>query len=146
MSFTYRLDSTGEAIPPWATPAYMPLHVEVADLKDVWNIQQSRYEDMVFTRQNWKFRVVSLKSRPLTHTVSKASATSGKTAPSSHPLSTFLLTLSTRRPTCSVVLFMGRKPVCSSLGNPGSSISRSTLADRIFSKILPTVTIRLIDQ
>jgi hypothetical protein len=37
MSFTYRLNSTGETSPPWATPASMPRHVDVADWKDVWN-------------------------------------------------------------------------------------------------------------
>jgi hypothetical protein len=49
MSFTYRLHSTGETSPPYATPARMPRHVDVANWKDVWNVRQSRYEDMVFT-------------------------------------------------------------------------------------------------
>jgi hypothetical protein len=50
MSFTYRLNSTGETSPPWATPARMPQRVDVADWKDVWIVRQSRYEDMVFIR------------------------------------------------------------------------------------------------
>jgi hypothetical protein len=76
MSFTYRLNSTGKTSPPWATPARMPRHVDVTDWKDVWNVQQSMYEDMNFTRKDWKFRMVSLERRPLTYMVSKALATS----------------------------------------------------------------------
>jgi hypothetical protein len=50
MSFTYRLKSTGGTSPPWVTPARMSRQVDVADWKDVWIVQQSRYEDMVFTK------------------------------------------------------------------------------------------------
>jgi hypothetical protein len=50
MSFAYRLNSTGETSPSCATPARMPRHVDVAAWKDVWNVWQSRYKDMVFTR------------------------------------------------------------------------------------------------
>jgi hypothetical protein len=38
MSFTYRLDSTGETSQPWTAPARMPRRVDVADWKDVWNV------------------------------------------------------------------------------------------------------------
>jgi hypothetical protein len=50
MSFTYRLNSTGVTSPPWATPARMTRHVDVADWKVVWNVRQSRHDDMIFTR------------------------------------------------------------------------------------------------
>jgi hypothetical protein len=43
MSFTCRLNSTGETSPPWPTQAHMPRHVAMADWKDVWNVRQSRY-------------------------------------------------------------------------------------------------------
>jgi hypothetical protein len=55
----------------------------------------------------------------------------------------FLLTLSTRRDSCSVVLCLGRNPNCSSHSNPRSFTSRRTLSSRIFSKSLPTVSSRL---
>jgi hypothetical protein len=38
MSFTYRLNGTGETSPPWATPALMVRHVDVADLNDISNV------------------------------------------------------------------------------------------------------------
>jgi hypothetical protein len=50
MLFTFRLNSIEETSPPCATPARMPRRVDVADWKDVWNVRQSRYEDMVFIR------------------------------------------------------------------------------------------------
>jgi hypothetical protein len=46
--FTYRLKSTGETVHP--VPLQPACHdVDVADWKNVWNVRQSRYEDMVFT-------------------------------------------------------------------------------------------------
>jgi hypothetical protein len=36
MSLTYRLNTTGETSPPWATPARIFRRVEVADFKNVW--------------------------------------------------------------------------------------------------------------
>jgi hypothetical protein len=51
-----------------------------------------------FQQQDGKLRTVSLYRRPLTHTVSKALATSRKTAPVSRLSSKFLLTLSQRGP------------------------------------------------
>jgi hypothetical protein len=56
MSFTYRLNSTGEMSPPWATSARMPRRVDVADSKDVWNVRQSRYENMVCTKKDGKLQ------------------------------------------------------------------------------------------
>jgi hypothetical protein len=56
MSFTYRLNSTGETSPPWATTAHKPRRVDVADWKDVWNVRQSRYEDMFFIRKDGKLQ------------------------------------------------------------------------------------------
>jgi hypothetical protein len=50
MSFTYRLKRSGGTIPPWATPAHMTRLVDVAVWKNVWNVRQSRYEDMVFAQ------------------------------------------------------------------------------------------------
>jgi hypothetical protein len=50
MSFTYRLKSTGETSPPCTTSARMLQDGDVADWKDVRNVRQSRYENMVFTR------------------------------------------------------------------------------------------------
>jgi hypothetical protein len=50
MSFIYRLKRTVETNPPWATPTCILRRVVVAGWKDVWNVLQSRYEDMVFTR------------------------------------------------------------------------------------------------
>jgi hypothetical protein len=84
-----------------------------------------------------------LQWRPLIHTVSKALATSRKTAQVSRLPSKFLLTFSTRRASCSVVLCLGRNPNCSSRSNPRSLYSRRTLASRIFSKSLPRVSSRL---
>jgi hypothetical protein len=49
-SFTCRLNATGEISPPWATPAHMLQRLGMADWKDIWNVQQWKYEDMVFTR------------------------------------------------------------------------------------------------
>jgi hypothetical protein len=57
--------------------------------------------------------------------------------------SKFLLTLLTRRSICSLVLFLGRKPNCSSVRNTLSFASRRTLAIRTFTKSLPTVSSRL---
>jgi hypothetical protein len=62
---------------------------------------------MVFTKYDRKFRIVSLKKKPLTHKVSKALATSRKTAPVSLISSKLLLTLSTRRVSGSVVPSLG---------------------------------------
>jgi hypothetical protein len=97
MSFTYRLNSQVETSPSWATLSHMIRSVDVAECKNVSNVRQSRYEDMHFTGLDGKFRIVRLQKRPLTNTVSKASATSRKTAPVSFLSSDFLLTLSTRR-------------------------------------------------
>jgi hypothetical protein len=36
----------------------MPQQVDVADWKDVWNVRQTRYEDMVFTRIDGSFKKV----------------------------------------------------------------------------------------
>jgi hypothetical protein len=60
MSFTYRLNSTGETSPPCVTPALMLRRVDVAELKDDWNVRPWRYDDKVFTRYDGKFRIVSL--------------------------------------------------------------------------------------
>jgi hypothetical protein len=53
------------------------------------------------------------------------------------------LTLSSRRPSCSDVLCLGRNPKCSSRSKPRSFTSLRILASRIFSKSLPTVSSRL---
>jgi hypothetical protein len=71
----------------------------------------------------------------LSHTASKALATSKKNAPVSRLSSKFLLTLLTRRVSCSVVLCLGRNPNCSSRSSPRSFTSRMTLLSRIFSKL-----------
>jgi hypothetical protein len=47
--FTYRLKSTGKTSPLLAAPARMVRRVDVADLKDVWNVRCLRYEDKVCT-------------------------------------------------------------------------------------------------
>jgi hypothetical protein len=141
MSFTYRLKSTRKTIPPWATPARIPRHEDVAYWKDVWNVRQSRCEDMLFTRQDGKIRVVSLKTRPLTHTVSKALATYKKIGQVS--CRQFLLTLSITRTSCIVVIWLGQIPNFSLRSNPRSFNSRRTLASRMFPKSLPTATSRL---
>jgi hypothetical protein len=39
VSFTYRLKSTGETIQPWDKTSRMLRHMDVADLKDVWNVR-----------------------------------------------------------------------------------------------------------
>jgi hypothetical protein len=70
--------------------------VDLADWKDGWNVRQSRHYEVVCNRQYGYFKTVSLYRRPLTHTVSKALATSKKTAPVSRLSSEFLLTLSQR--------------------------------------------------
>jgi hypothetical protein len=79
--------------------------VIVAVWVDASNVRLFRYEDMVLKRYEGKFRIVSLKRRPSTHTGSKALATSKKPAPVSLFSSMFLDTLSTSRVTCSAVLF-----------------------------------------
>jgi hypothetical protein len=60
MSFTYRLNSTGEKSPPCATPILMLRRVYVAELKYDWNVRLWRYDDKVFTRYKDKFRIVIL--------------------------------------------------------------------------------------
>jgi hypothetical protein len=109
MSFTYRLNSSGETSPAWTTPVRIARRVDVADCKDVWNIRLSGNLGAVFTRQGGKFRMVCFKSRPLTHDVEGLGA-STKTAPVSLFSSQFGLTLSTRRVSCSVVMCLGRTP------------------------------------
>ena len=64
--------------------------VVVAAWKDASNVRPFRYEDTVLTRYEGKLRVVSLYRRPSTHTVSKALATSRKTAPVSRLSPKFL--------------------------------------------------------
>jgi hypothetical protein len=80
---------------------------------------------------------------PLTHNLSKALATSRKTAPVSRLSSKFLLTLSTRRASCSVMLCPGQNPNCSSRSSPLLFTFRRTLVSRIFWKRLPIVSNRL---
>jgi hypothetical protein len=75
MSFTYRLNRTGEMIPPGATPARMLRIVDVAERKDASYVRLFRYDEMVFTRYEGKLRMVRLYRRPLTQTVSMALAT-----------------------------------------------------------------------
>jgi hypothetical protein len=60
MSFTYRLNSTGKTSPPCATPALMSRRLDVAELKDDWNVRLWRCDYKVFTRYDGKFRIVSL--------------------------------------------------------------------------------------
>jgi hypothetical protein len=55
MSFTYRLNSTGETSPPCANPALMLRRVDVAELKGDWNVRLWRYDDRVFTRYDGNF-------------------------------------------------------------------------------------------
>jgi hypothetical protein len=47
MSFVCRLNSTGETRPPCATPALMLRRVDVAELKDDWNVWPWRYDNKV---------------------------------------------------------------------------------------------------
>ena len=49
ISFTYRLNRTGEIIPPWATPARMRRLVDVAVWKNASNVRPFRYEDISIT-------------------------------------------------------------------------------------------------
>jgi hypothetical protein len=68
MSFTYRLNSTWETSPPWATPARMPRREDVAVWKDVWNVRQSRYKDMFCTKKDRKLQEsVFLRTRTTAH-------------------------------------------------------------------------------
>jgi hypothetical protein len=48
--FTCRLNSTGQTSPPWATPARMLRRGVMDHWKDVWDVRQRRYADIVFTR------------------------------------------------------------------------------------------------
>jgi hypothetical protein len=57
MSFTHRLNSTGETIPPWATTARMSRHMHVDDWKDVWNLTLRPNILRFYTRQRWYFRL-----------------------------------------------------------------------------------------
>jgi hypothetical protein len=59
MSFTYRRKSTGETSLPCAIPDLMLRRVDVAELKDDWNVRLWRYDDKDFTRYGGKFRIVS---------------------------------------------------------------------------------------
>lgn len=52
----HRQKSIRERRPTWANAARMTWRVNTANWKDVWNVQQSRYDDMVFTRQEEMFR------------------------------------------------------------------------------------------
>jgi hypothetical protein len=158
VSSTYRASSTwrevgvcrlhtdwtahGGVSPPWATRARMQRRVDIADWKDVWNDRQSKYDDMVFTRQDGKFMMDSLWRRPLTLTVSKALATYRKTAPVSLFSTIFLLILSTRRANCRVVLQLGRNLNWWPRSSPRSFTSRRTLVSTIVSKSFPTVSRR----
>jgi hypothetical protein len=58
--FTHWLNCTGETNPPGANPALVLRRVDVAELKDEWNVQLWRYDDKVFIRYDGKFRIVSL--------------------------------------------------------------------------------------
>jgi hypothetical protein len=108
MSSAYRMNGTGETSPPCATPACVTRRVDAADWKDVQNLRWSLYDGMVFSRWDGKFRIVSLYRWPLDHTVSKALATSRKTESVCHLSTNYLLTLSTRLASCSLVLCLGR--------------------------------------
>lgn len=45
--------------PPRATSAFMTKYVDVATCKNTWNIQQSRKEDVVFTRYDQKSKIIT---------------------------------------------------------------------------------------
>ena len=79
-------------------------------------------------------------------TVSKALATSRKTAPVSFFSPKFLAILSTRRASCKDVLCLVLNPNCSSPIRPRSLNSCKFLANRIFSNNLPIVFKRLMGR
>jgi hypothetical protein len=91
MPVTYRLKRTGEII-SCVTLALLRRKVDAAVWKDASNVRLLSYDEMVLTRYEVKLTVVSLDRRPSNQTVSKALATSGKTASVSLFLSTFLET------------------------------------------------------
>ena len=79
-------------------------------------------------------------------TVSKALATSKKTAPVSLFSSKCLVILPTRRVICKDVLFLGQTPNCSSRISSRSFTTCKILANRIFSNILPIVCKKLMGR
>jgi len=79
-------------------------------------------------------------------TVSKALATSRKTAPASLFSPKFLVILSTRRASCKEVLCLGRSPNCSFRSSPLTSTSCKILDNRIISNSLTIVSKRLMGQ
>jgi hypothetical protein len=62
MSFKYRLKSTGKTSPPCAISARIYQRVDVAVRKAASKVLLWRYEDIILTRENGKFRAVNLKS------------------------------------------------------------------------------------
>jgi hypothetical protein len=59
VSYTNWLNTTETSLPN-TTPVGKLRRVTYAYLKDVWSVRQWRYEDMIFTRQDGKFRLLSL--------------------------------------------------------------------------------------
>jgi len=108
MSLTYRLPRIGEAKPPCDTQTYMIRRDVMAVWKDASNFQPRRYTENVWTRYDWKFKIVSLKRRLSIQMASKALATSRKTATVSLFSANFLIILSTRRVNCKDVLCLDR--------------------------------------
>jgi len=82
---------------------------------------------------------VTLQKRPSIQTVSKALATSRKTAPVSLFSPKFLVILSTKWGSCKDVLCLGLKPSCSSHISPRWLTSCKILADGTFSNGLLNV-------
>jgi hypothetical protein len=116
----HRLNSAGETSPPWATPARMTRHVDVADWKDVQNVHQPRYD---------------VRSSPDKVGNSRRLACREAFDPRGQPpVVKFLLTLSTRQASCSVVLCLGQNPNRSSCSSQYTFTSRRTLVSTIFSK------------
>jgi len=83
---------------------------------------------------------------PSIQTVSKALATSRKTAPVSLFSPKFLVILSTRRASCKDVLWLGLNQHCSSRISLRSLTSCKILANRIFSNILQILSKIVIDR
>ena len=58
MLFTYKVTSTGEITTPCATPACMQRREDVTLQNGATNIQEVRYEGMVFTRYDEKNKIM----------------------------------------------------------------------------------------
>ena len=135
MSLTHRLNKTGDIIPPSVTPVRMKRLVVGAPWKDDSNVRPCREEQMIFRRYEGKLRSVSLLRRQSTHTISKALATSRKTASVCLFSSEFLDTISTRWASCNAVLCFSLKPNCQR-----PLTSHRIFVSRIFPNNLPIVS------